>query len=333
MTYRSNLDELRESLENHSEFALDLETSGLDFIRDRIVIVSITTDDGTWAIPTYGPSSIPFVQLVDTIEPALSNPEKTMHTWGGKFDLNFLSKNGVIVQCKHFDGMLALYILNSQLSRKRGSYSLEHNAKKYLDIELKKSVRNEFVGIHKIESYHLQYGAEDADATFKLNKFLEQELEKRDGLIHVFKDMTMRLLPVLSNMECAGVYLDVEYLQELEEKLTEQADKKRQQIKTELNIDNPNSRQQLSTALFSPNGILQPLKNHPKTKTKHYSTSEHWLSKYKHPILDIIGEHTTMTKLVSTFVTPLIKAALDDPEGRIHTNLTSISQIPGVYPV
>ena len=55
------------------------------------------------------------------------------------------------------------------------------------------------------------YACEDADVTFRLYPLLKKELEE-NGLLELFYDMEMPLMPVLAKMERNGVCLDTEVL-------------------------------------------------------------------------------------------------------------------------
>ena len=74
------------------------------------------------------------------------------------------------------------------------------------------------------------------------------------------------------------------------------------------------SPKQLGEILFAKLGIT----GGKKTKTGQYSTSEEVLSKIDHPLVDVVLEHRSLSKLKSTYTDTLDKVA--DKAGRVHTS-------------
>ena len=79
------------------------------------------------------------------------------------------------------------------------------------------------------------------------------------------------------------------------------------------------------------NWALQAAK---KTKTGQYATSEAVLSKIEHPLIDVVLEHRSLSKLKSTHTDTLANAA--DEQGRVHTSyhqaLTSTGRLSSSDP-
>ena len=71
-----------------------------------------------------------------------------------------------------------------------------------------------------------------------------------------------------------------------------------------------------------------------KTKTGQYATSEAVLSKIEHPLIDVVLEHRSLSKLKSTYTDTLANAA--DEQGRVHTSyhqaLTSTGRLSSSDP-
>jgi len=80
---------LRDSEET---IAVDLETTGLNFLKDNIMTISITTKDQTWVIPMDHKDS-PFrwdLQVRSLLKLILENPKNKKVFHNAKFDLKFL---------------------------------------------------------------------------------------------------------------------------------------------------------------------------------------------------------------------------------------------------
>ena len=160
------------------------------------------------------------------------------------------------------------------------------------------------------------YAAADADCTLRLRRRLEPQLA-RDELAALLADVELPLVPVLVQMQRAGVRLDAGILHEMSRDLTAQL----AQIEADLyrNIGhtvNINSPKQLSDLLFGELGL-------PKTRrTKSgFSTDANALEMLKglHPVVDGILEYRQVAKLKSTYVDALPEM-VNRQTGRIHTS-------------
>ena len=91
-------DKLRDSEET---IAVDLETTGLNFLKDSIMTVAISSKDDTWVIPLDHKDSPfrkgkPHYALVSTLlRKILENPKSKKVFHNAKFDLKFLINHGI----------------------------------------------------------------------------------------------------------------------------------------------------------------------------------------------------------------------------------------------
>jgi DNA polymerase-1 len=152
-----------------------------------------------------------------------------------------------------------------------------------------------------------EYCCEDIDYTARLKAQLEEELQEKklDRILH---DIELPLLPILAEMEREGIYLDVEKLKEVGEKLVRELTEVRFKIfeiaGEEFNLNSP---KQLSEVLYQKLGI----------PSKTPSTSADILETLEHPIIAPILEYRTLEKLRSTYVEALAHA-VNPLTGRIH---------------
>ncbi len=163
-----------------------------------------------------------------------------------------------------------------------------------------------------------------AEALFHLRPVLDEELKKQ-GMEKLYYEIELPLCPVLYRMECAGVAIDREQLQQFGQMLTQRiADCERLIFSYADAPFNINSTKQLGELLFDKLG-LPPLK---KTKTG-YSTNAEVLEKLKnqHPIIPAIMDYRMLTKLNSTYADGLMKAIGED--GRIHTTFQNLVTATG----
>ncbi len=140
---------------------------------------------------------------------------------------------------------------------------------------------------------------------------------KDAGMSKLLNDIEMPLVPVLCEMEKAGIAVNVDSLGALQEILAKKIDALTKQIQElageEFNVNSPG---QLATILFDK--LQLPTKGIKKTTTG-YSTAASELEKLEdtHDIIPLVGEYREHAKLQSTYVEALPKLVAED--GRIHT--------------
>ncbi len=146
------------------------------------------------------------------------------------------------------------------------------------------------------------------------------------GLGELITSLEIPLIPVLADMEEAGITIDLEsfadFLKEVSERVTELTKVIHERADEPFNI---RSSQQMSTILFEKLG----LKPGGKTPKGALSTANSVLEKLvgQHEIITDILEFRKMEKLRSTYLEPLPKLVAKD--GRIHTNFNQLATATG----
>ena len=150
-----------------------------------------------------------------------------------------------------------------------------------------------------------------------LNALLDK-LQADPALWRLYNEVELPLVPVLREMEQAGVRIDVAKLQEAERLLTQEL----QQLETEIyrlagTPFNINSPKQVGDILFD---TLQLDPKAKKSARGQYSTSEEVLQnlKDKHPIVAQILDYRELKKLISTYISAL-PTYINPATGKIHT--------------
>ncbi len=172
------------------------------------------------------------------------------------------------------------------------------------------------------------YACADVDMTLRLANLLRPELHDK-ALWPLFSEVEMPLVPVIVDMQRAGVKLDVDFLAEMSRdmgrRLGELQEQIEQQVGHPLNI---NSTQQLSVTLFNELGLTLPWMR--KGKSGHYSTAADVLEKLRgsHVVVDLILEHRQLTKLKGTYVDAL-PALVNPRTGRVHTSYNQAGTTTG----
>jgi DNA polymerase-1 len=162
------------------------------------------------------------------------------------------------------------------------------------------------------------YACEDTDITLRLKNLFAPELEK-EGLMKLFQEIEMPLMPVLAYMERNGVCIDTEGLRETSVLYSEEMQRIEEEIYqlagVHFNISSP---KQVGEVLFDQMKITNKPK---KTKTGQYATTEEILVslKSKSPIVGKILEYRGLKKLLSTYIDALPELINPDT-GHIHTS-------------
>lgn len=214
-------------------------------------------------------------------------------TFEGKTAHKFAFSNGTHLENLTFCCDLAGYLLNSQSSE----YTAENLCLSYKC--LYRSDMGEYADLSSLPA---------------LSENLKKQLEMTE-MTKLFDDIEMPLCEVLASMEFYGVKADAEGIKAFGEDLKIKIDELTSQIYMyagkEFNIA---STKQLGDVLFEDLGL--PAKK--KTKSG-YSTNADVLESLmdKHPIVPLIVEYRTLTKLNSTYVDGLLK--LIHPDGRVHS--------------
>ncbi|MBN1151239.1 hypothetical protein JXA84_08490, partial [candidate division WOR-3 bacterium] len=144
-------------------------------------------------------------------------------------------------------------------------------------------------------------------------KILKTEMD-RLKLVSLYENIEKPLIPIVSEMEKRGVYIDCEYLQKMSLSFTKELQEIEEGIRKITGREvNPRSPKQLSDYLFDE----LKLPSVSKTKTG-LSTDSHALEQIRalHPIVDLILEHRFISKMLSTYIDVI--PSLTDENRRLH---------------
>jgi DNA polymerase-1 len=158
---------------------------------------------------------------------------------------------------------------------------------------------------------------EAADITGRLATALRREVEEA-GLLKLYEEIDLPLVPVLARMEHAGVKIDRVALAEMSSRLEREIDAKAKEIYQHAGIEfNISSPKQLGDVLFNKLNLPKPVK-YGKGKT--ISTAVDVLEGLaeSHEVPRMVLEYRQLTKLKSTYVDAL-PALLNPASGRLHT--------------
>ena len=319
--------------------AFDCETDSLNTLTANIIGFSLCHTEGSAVyvplsqnLSLFDSESLSKEEAYSELKRIFAEKNMTVVMHNGKFDLKVLASTGLFenkrisAECTLCDTMIAAWVLNSDRTGKN-SYSLEGLSETLLrlkGIEFSDIVSKDQTFADVALEQAVPYAAEDADFTLKLWNYL-LPLLKSSGLYELYMNTEMPLVPVLANMELAGIHLDKEalyaYHTELSQGIAEAEKAIYDEVGHSFNIASP---KQLQTVLFEE----RKLKPGKKTKTG-YSTDTSVLEELAmyDPVPKMILEYRELTKLLSTYVETL--PTLTDKEDRIHTDFVQTGTATG----
>lgn len=301
-----------------------LESFGLNYHLAKPLGFGIVNDKGNFFIPYEMLYSSLNLQMF------LSDESMEKYVFDVKKSEVILQRDGYHLAGVSFDLLLAAYILNP--SNTKEDFRVIVSNFDYDDVAYNEEVYSKGAkySIPEREVY-AKYAAQKAFAIKELKDELLKQIKDHNQL-ELLNDIELPLASVLANMELEGINVDRNKLQALNDEISGKIEGLTKQIIElagyEFNIGSP---KQLGEVLFDK--LQLPFAK--KTKTG-YSTNVDVLNKLQnhHPIINLIIEYRTLTKLFSTYVVGLENAILDD--GKIHTiyrqAFTSTGRLSSVEP-
>ncbi|MDH3390475.1 MAG: DNA polymerase I [Desulfobulbaceae bacterium] len=315
-------------LEKADLMVLDTETSGLDPFSAELVGLSVCVDPGQAFYIPMGhkddegkpvAGQLSRKEVLKSLQPYLEDEKLPKLGHNLKFDYSIIKKQGRGVTLKGplWDTMIGAYLLDPG----RRTFKLDDLCRDFLDLKLtsfsevtKGDKRDDSFVYVPLEDAK-NYSCEDVYGACLLWKEFRPKL-KTLKLWPLFADLETPLVPILAEMELAGIKVDTHLLQELSEefgaKLAELEKEIYRLAGEEFNINSP---RQLGDILFD----KLKLPHGRKTKTG-YSTDVKVLEKLSfHELPQAMLIHRNLSKLQSTYVENL--AGLVHPKtGRVHTS-------------
>ncbi|MGL5440492.1 MAG: DNA polymerase I [Filifactoraceae bacterium] len=251
-----------------------------------------------------------------------------------KEDINVLSEYGIKLNNIDYDLSIAEYLLDSSSS----TYSPSSISSKYIQEKIedmenilgkgKKEISPFFADKAVIDKYYC-----DVLTLIEYTKPVIIETLCDLGMYDLFKNVEIKLISILADMEQEGILLDIEILKDLQKKyniiLSDYEDKIYGFAKEKFNINSP---KQLGVVLFEKLG----LKHGKKTKNG-YSTGIEVLESLRgdHEIIEYIIGYRKITKLQSTYVEGLL-GIVSSERPRVHTTfnqtITTTGRISSMEP-
>jgi DNA polymerase-1 len=310
---------LVEKMNKQKEVCFDTETTSLDTIEAKLVGIAFSWQPHTGFYVPFPQDNDEYEKRLDLLRVFFENEQVSKIGQNLKYDIKVLKNQGIEVKGKLFDTMLAHYIINPDMRHNMDVLSetyLNYSPKPIEELIGKKGKNQKSMADVDLEKI-TAYAVEDADITYQLKTFFEEELKEAHNQ-PLFQKLEIPLLRVLADMEIEGIALDNDVLKEisisLDEDIKSLEGKIYEAAGEEFNIGSP---KQLGEILF---GKLQIAKKPKKTKSGQYSTAEDVLSFHakEHQIAQDVLDWRGLSKLKSTYVDALPKQ-VNKKTHRIHT--------------
>ena len=307
-------------------FALDTETTGLDYMDAKLVGISMSTKPGEAAYIPFGHNKEEGLKqlseevVLGKLKPLLEESKNKIIGQNIKFDRNILSQHGIKLGSIKQDTMLMSYVLDASATR----HNLDALARFYLNYKTTTFEEVAGKGIKQISFDQVplkqagNYASEDADITLRLYEKLNPILNKQSSLKKLAKDIEVPLIEVLSDMEQAGTLVNSKVLEaqskDLGKRLIKLEKEAYEVAGEEFNLG---STKQLREVFFDKLGY--PVIK--KTPGGQPSTDENVLQQLAedYELPKVLLEHRTLSKLKSTY-TDKLPYQISQNTGRVHTS-------------
>jgi DNA polymerase-1 len=316
-------------------FAVDTETDGLDPMTAKLAGVSMALAPGKACYIPLGhganktdllsgdkPKQIEMSTALEMLKPLLEDKAVLKIGQNIKYDMSIFRGLGIEVGPID-DTMLLSFVLEAgQHNHGMDELSELHLGHKPIPIK-------ELIGTGKSQITFDQtpidkatrYAAEDADVTFRLWERLKPRLP-REGVATVYETMDRPLIPVVSDMERAGILVDRDRLSKLSGEFAQRMGaleaEAQERAGQPFNLGSP---KQIGEILFDKMGLADAA-GATKTKTGAWSTGADTLEDLAamgHALPKVMLDWRMLSKLRSTY-TETLRDAVDPNTGRVHTS-------------
>ena len=354
VTSTAKLEEWAAAARKQGYLAVDTETSSLNAAAAEMVGVSmalapgracyvplrhggaVVEADGQRGLALDAPPAtydqIGFDDAIAVLKPLFEDASVLKIGHNLKYDSHVLMRpvNGGIRLAPVDDTMCLSYVLDAgrvsghSMDNLAGHW-LDHSTIKYEDVCGKGAKQVPFGSLAPEAA--LDYAAEDADITLRLWQMLRPRLAT-EGMTSVYERLERPLIPVLADMENAGITVDPSILARMSNDFATRMEAFQTEIHAlageEFNIASP---KQLGEILFDKMG----LQGGKRAKTGAWSTSADVLETLAAEGVEVAArvlDWRQLAKLKSTYADALVDSILPD-SGRVHTSFSMVGASTG----
>jgi DNA polymerase-1 len=322
--------------------AVDTETTSLDEMRAELVGVSLCVEAGQACyIPLghkqgggdlFGSSDLtdgqlPLATALDMLRPMLEDASILKIGQNMKYDAKIFARQGVAVATID-DTMLMSSALNAGLHN-HGMDTLAETYLGHIPIPIKSLIgtgKSQVTFDRVPVDEAVKYAAEDADITLRLWQLFKPRLHSKQ-VTTVYETLERPLVPVLAQMEMAGVQVDRDTLSRMSNAFAQKMAALEDEIQTmagrPFNVGSP---KQLGEILFDE----LALPGGTKGKTGAYATGADILEDLatEHKLPGLVLDWRQLAKLKSTY-TDALQTHINPETGRVHTSYSLVGAVTG----
>jgi len=203
---------------------LDTETTGLDTLTDKIVLLQVLVNNQTY-IFNYRKIDNKFkIYIMELIK----NSGKTCVIQNAKYDVKLIKSNlGILLDNVYCTFISEIICTNGKGTKYPG---LKYLVKKYANVDIEKGIRLDFTDPNLVlKEEHYEYAADDLKYLKLIrDKQLEEIINSKQEKI---LQLEMKFLPVLAQMELNGVYLNADKWNGMAKLYQEKADAEEKIVK------------------------------------------------------------------------------------------------------
>lgn len=250
--------------------------------------------------------------LIEGLKPVFEAENLKKYTYNAKNDINILKSIDIELKNISFDTVLASYIKNPNRTHDLNAQALDYinHISFKLDFPTKKTKFSQLPQMDLIS-----YAQDNAFSIYKLTQFWLKDLSPEELNLH--DEVELPLTHILAQMEYDGVALDVDYMSELSEYMTQKAEDLQSKIYEiageEFNINSP---KQVGEVLYEKLNIQLKKKRGRAKPSTNVEVLEELAS--EHPICRYLIDYRKYTKLRTTY-TDALPLLVSLKDRRIHT--------------
>ena len=308
---------------------VDTETEGLDFTCKKMIMFQIGDENQQFVIDTRIVSIEPLRDILES-----KKIIKIFHN--AKFDYKFI-KHWANIECEGiYDTFLTERVLNCGKDGVR--YGLKDVCKKYLNVEINKEVRNQFIGLtgQPFRSDQIVYGAKDVE-------YLIGVRNHQLPLIDTYKlnnvvDLENEAVTSFADIEYNGLDLDTESWKKIESINKDNADELQENLDDMVRVDSRVKHfvsKYIQTDMFTPLDDIRDIDikwTSPKQvlevlqcilpKLENVNGKQMYKHRFKYPLIDKYVKYKEAMKLCTSYGDAFFKNLAGD--NKIHTNFHQI---------
>jgi DNA polymerase-1 len=313
LSFPKQVREILKTSERAEQVALGVQAQGPATVGAVLAGVSFCFEPSIAYHAPLGPGEINSEGMLQELRPLLSadGPPKVMHD--AKPGLMVFAQRGMKTWTPTFDTLLAAFLLDGK------AHTLEDLIADRLGLSPGERVA-------RGSQERTRNVCARAEAVLRLGGLLEADLEER-GQLEYLREIELPLVPVLADMELAGVAVDTAALEELSLRLAGRLhDLEREMAEAVGHEVDPRSPRRLGELLYDELG----LEGSRKTSSGRYSTDALALEALagQHPVVEKIVEYRRLSRLKDAYADSL-PGVVNPQTGRVHTSFSQVSTSSG----